>query len=412
MTAEIIAVGTELLLGDILNTNAQFLAKELSRLGIDVYFQTVVGDNPNRIESVIKLALSRSDIVITSGGLGPTHDDLTKETIANVLGLKLTMHKPSLEWMESYFKSINRPMADTNIKQAMLPKDCIVLSNTCGTAPGGIIEKDGKTVIFLPGPPREITAMFKLSVYPYLFNKSNEVLHSKTIKIFGMGESSVEKLFSDYMKNAQNPTVAPYAKEGEVHLRITAKSDSVENAKSMIRSVEEKLREKLGELIYGTDTDTLPSVVLELLNKNCLTIAFAESCTGGLLSSMITDIPGASNILKESIVTYSNEAKVKYLGVKKDTIDNFGAVSKNTAIEMAEGIKKASGADIGVGITGIAGPGGGSEYKPVGLVYIGIAAGEGSYYKELRLNGSRQRIRNKSCLNALDEVRKYLTENY
>ena len=408
MDAEIIAVGTELLLGEILNSDAQFLAGELSRFGINVFYQTVVGDNHDRLMSTIRTALERSDIVITSGGLGPTHDDITKETLAEAMGVQLELHEESLERMKSYFNRIGRYMSPTNVKQAMMPKGCIVLPNNCGTAPGGIVEKDGKAAIFLPGPPREITAMFRESVEPYLRAKAQGILYSKTLRIFGMGESAVEEVLSEFMRSAVNPTIAPYAKTDEVTLRITAKCIDEKEGEALIAPVEQKIREVLGDCVYGIGDDTLFSVVSDELRKRRMTISFAESCTGGMLAAGITDLEGASDIFCEGHVTYSNQAKMKYLGVSEATLSKFGAVSAQTAEEMAKGLRLASGADIALAVTGIAGPGGGSDEKPVGLVYIGISAPDMNWTREFRFHGDRDRIRRRTCMEAMELVRKYL----
>lgn len=299
-------------------------------------------------------------------------------------------------------------MSPTNVKQAMMPKGCIVLPNNCGTAPGGIVEKDGKAAIFLPGPPREITAMFRESVEPYLRAKAQGILYSKTLRIFGMGESAVEEVLSEFMRSAVNPTIAPYAKTDEVTLRITAKCIDEKEGEALIAPVEQKIREVLGDCVYGIGDDTLFSVVSDELRKRRMTISFAESCTGGMLAAGITDLEGASDIFCEGHVTYSNQAKMKYLGVSEATLSKFGAVSAQTAEEMAKGLRLASGADIALAVTGIAGPGGGSDEKPVGLVYIGISAPDMNWTREFRFHGDRDRIRRRTCMEAMELVRKYL----
>jgi len=411
MIAEIIAVGTELLLGQIVNTNARFLSVELSKLGINVYYQTVVGDNSERLRETLALALKRADIVILTGGLGPTKDDLTKETVAQVLDLPLELHEESLERIKDYFKRIHREMADNNIKQAYLPKGCYVLENNHGTAPGCIVEKDKKIVIMLPGPPKEMEPMFHHSVYPFLRKKTSDIIYSKVLRVFGIGESSLGQKIADLIENQTNPTIAPYAKQGEVTLRITAKSDDIEKAKKLIEPLEKAVRERFGIMVYGEDEESLEEVTCRLLMEKNITIATAESCTGGLLAEKITRIPGISQCFHMGVITYSNEAKQKILGVSAKTLERYGAVSSQTAMEMAEGIKKLSGADIGVSITGIAGPGGGSELKPVGLVYIGMATPDNCSCQELHLSGNRDRIRELTSMNALDMVRKYLQIN-
>ena len=408
MTAEIIAVGTELLLGDILNTDAQFLAQQLSKLGINVFYQTVVGDNEKRLTDTIKTALSRSDIIITSGGLGPTHDDITKETLAGAMGVGLKLHEPSLEAIEEYFKRTGRVMSQTNVKQAIMPEGCIVLKNNNGTAPGGIIEKEGKIAIFLPGPPNEIVPMFNESVIPYLSKKSDSMLFSKTLRIIGMGESSVEEKLSEFMKNSTNPTIAPYAKQSEVTLRITAKAKDENEAKKLIEPVEEKIRRELGDVVYGTDNDTIYSVVCDMLKQKNMHVSFAESCTGGLLAQSITSVSGASGVFSQSFVTYSNDAKHNLLGVSEETLKEYGAVSEKVASQMAKGALEVSGADVSVSVTGVAGPESDERGNPVGLVYIGLADGENTIVKEFNFTGNREKIRMRACVSAYAMLREYL----
>lgn len=407
MVAELISVGTEILLGEILNTDAKFLATELSELGIDVYHQVVVGDNENRLSEAVKQALERSDIVIASGGLGPTPDDITKEVIADVLDEKLVLHEDSLKRMEDYFARINRVMVKSNIKQAMMPENnSIVLPNSCGTAPGCIIEKNGKIVIILPGPPSELEAMFRLSVKPYLEEKAGSKLYTKTLHIFGIGESAVAERFSELMEKGVNPSVAPYAKTGEVHLRIAHKAKSQKEADAVLSSTTEYIKSQIGEFVYSQDGKSLNEKVVELLIKNKKTISCAESCTGGLLAKMITDVSGASDVINESYITYANASKERILGVEHDEIEKFGVVSADVAKQMAKGVRRISGSDIGVGITGIAGPGGATDKKPVGLVYVAVSTDDKTEVKELRLNGDRQRVRYVTCLNAFDMIRK------
>lgn len=404
MNAELISVGTEILLGEILNTDAQFLSAELSKIGIDVYHQTVVGDNAERLKEALSTATKRADIIIASGGLGPTPDDITKEVIAEFMGEKLKLDTESLKRMEDYFKKVNRPMGESNKKQAMMPENSIILNNNCGTAPGCIIEKNGKIVIMLPGPPNELEAMFKESVAPYLEKKTDGKLYTKTFHIFGIGESKVAEIFSDLMEKGTNPSVAPYAKTGEVHLRLAVKGKNEKEAKEIIEKTSERIRSKIGEFIYSEDGKNLNEVLAELLIKNKNTISFAESCTGGLAAKMLTDVSGVSEIFGESYITYANEAKERILGVKHETIEKNGVVSADVAREMAEGVREKSSSDIGVGITGIAGPDGGTDKKPVGLVYIAVSTKDGTKAKELRLNGSRDRIRTLTCLNVFDMI--------
>ena len=373
MRAEIMAVGTELLLGDILNTNAQFLAQELANLGIEVYYQTVVGDNPQRLKDTIFHAFSRADLIITTGGLGPTEDDLTKETVAKYFGVDLVLDEKALGRIQKFFDRIGRKMTDNNIKQAMVPaENGIVLYNDNGSAPGIIIEKDGKTIVMLPGPPKETIPMFLNQVKPYLAEKQEYTFVSRILRVANVGESAMAAKVQDIMDAQTNPTIAPYAKDGEAILRITAKAKDEMEANAMIDPVAEKLKERLGDAVYAEGETDMQTVVAEMLIAKKLTIATAESCTGGLVASKLIEYPGISEVLLEGCVTYSNDAKMRRLGVKAETLEQFGAVSEETAREMAEGIAKTSGADIGIATTGIAGPGGGSQEKPVGTVCFGV----------------------------------------
>lgn len=406
MNAEILCVGTELLLGDIVNTNAAYLAKELALLGIGCYYQTVVGDNPERLKASLSLALSRADIVITTGGLGPTYDDLTKETVAEYFGLPMELHKPSLDFISSFFKKIGRQMTPNNEKQAYMPKGATIFPNDRGTAPGLAVEGNGKTAILLPGPPREMTSMFELQARPYLQTRSNQIFKSHTIHLFGIGESTVENILHEKMQSMQNPTVAPYAKENEVQLRVTASAENEETADLMMRPVISEICAMFEEYVYGVDVGTLQNaLVTQLIEKN-MTIATAESCTGGIISSRITEIPGSSKVFGYGCCAYANDAKMKLLGVLPETLDKFGAVSKETALEMARGVRKLAGADIGVSTTGIAGPDGGTEDKPVGLCWVGISAGAEDTVFELKLSrgygGDRGIIRAAAASNALN----------
>lgn len=407
MNAEIICVGTELLMGEVVNTNAAFLGEQLAKLGIDVYHHTVVGDNRARLIDCVKTAFTRSDIIITSGGLGPTPDDITKEVVSECFGLELSLDEECLSDIKAYFAKHGKVMTESNVKQAMIPVGAKAIRNKFGTAPGVIIEKDGKRAIMLPGPPNELTRMFP-DIVSYLESLSDSKLYSRMYHIFGIGESRVAEILSDMMNNWDNPTVAPYAKTGEVHLRVCAKAKSEEEADALIEKADKEIRKELNEYIYSIDGKTLAEETVSLLIEKGLKISATESCTGGMFAKMITDVSGASEIFYESYVTYSNEAKMKILGVKKETLEAHGAVSYETAYEMAAGVKRVSGADIGVSFTGIAGPGGGTDKKPVGLVYIGVAYGDEVTVRELRLSGERERVRYVSCLNVLDDVRKII----
>jgi nicotinamide-nucleotide amidase len=410
MNAEIIGIGSELLLGQIANTDAQYLSQQLSFLGINVYWHTVVGDNQNRILEALRIASERSDIIITTGGLGPTMDDLSKETVAEFLGMELVVHQPSLQRIKDYFHAMNRTMSNNNVKQALFPREAIVLPNDKGTAPGAIIEKDGKIYIVLPGPPFELEPMFERYVMPYLAEKSQEGIYSRVLRIFGIGESSVEEITKDLLLQQKNPTIAPLASMGEVTLRITAKAPSREEGEALILPVQEEIKKRLGNSVYGYDDDRMESVVVSLLRSKGCTLAAAESCTGGHISNLITNVPGASDVFVEACVTYSNEAKIARLGVLPETLAAHGAVSSQTAREMAEGIRKSSGADYGIGVTGIAGPGGGSPEKPVGLVYMAISDKNGTEAREFRLTGDRMRIKSGSALRLLNWLRLHLME--
>ena len=411
MNAEIISVGTELLLGEIVNTDARFIASELSELGINVFYQTVVGDNAERLESVLKLAFSRSDLIIATGGLGPTQDDITKEVISEFCGRKLILDEESLSAMKEYLRKKGREMPECNIKQAMLPEGCIILPNSCGTAPGCIIEDNGKAVIMLPGPPYELEQMFLLSVKPYLESKTDSMIYSENLKIYGMGESRVCELLGEYISEYSNPTVAPYAESPGVRVRITSKCTSEEEGIKAVAKIKENIKAILGDVIYSDKGESLPEAVVRMLTEKNMTISSAESCTGGLFAKYITDIPGSSAILNESYVTYANEAKTKILGVKPETLQSYGAVSEQTAREMADGLYRVSKADVCAVFTGIAGPGGGTKEKPVGLVYAGVSINGKTEVYKLQLSGTREAVRKQACLEVFDIIRKKLIKN-
>lgn len=408
MKGEIIAVGTELLLGNIVNTNGQYLSRKLADLGIDVYYHVVVGDNLNRLTETIKTSLKRSDLIITCGGLGPTVDDLTKEGVSQAMGLKLLPDKKSIEKIKYIFNKSGRPMTENNIKQGYIPEGAVVLENDNGTAPGVLIERDGKTVIMLPGPPNELYPMFENKVFPWLKAKADSTIRSKVLRVIGVGEPEVEDMLKEIFNSQTNPTIAPYAKEGEVHLRITAKTDMPEESDRLIARMEQKVKAILGNNIYGYDNESLEEVVLNLLQQKKLTISLAESCTGGLITSRLTDIPGASASVISGVVSYSNDSKINILGVKEDTIRKYGAVSSQTAGEMAAGVKKLNNTDVGLSITGIAGPDGGSAEKPVGLCYVGIAIEDSAKVKKFIFNGNRKKIKWNSSSRALDFLRREL----
>lgn len=404
MTAEIIAVGTELLLGDILNTDAQFLAKELATLGIGLYAQSVVGDNRQRLTLAIQTALQRADIVILTGGLGPTDDDITRETAAEVLRIPLIYHE---EIYEKIAARIKTTIPESNKRQAYVPEGATILHNDNGTAPGLYLEQDGKTLILLPGPPKELKPMFTDKVIPLLSSKTGAVICSETVRLFGIGESAVGETVRDLMQ-ADNPTVAPYVKDGDVTLRITARAETEKDASDMILPVKEEIVSRFPNYVYGFGEDTLPAKVLRFCLEKNFSIATAESCTAGLIAATIGDMPGASAIFFEGFVTYSNEAKEKNLGVPHEILASHGAVSEETARAMAEGVCQKTGAYIGISATGIAGPGGGTPEKPVGLVYIGVCVGGKTSVRKCMLHGNRSRVRRTTVLHAFDELRKSL----
>ncbi|MEG2669222.1 MAG: competence/damage-inducible protein A [Oscillospiraceae bacterium] len=407
MNFEIISVGTELLLGQIVNTNAQYLSRALSELGFNVFYTTVVGDNPQRLHDALKIASRRADAVITTGGLGPTGDDLTKETIAEFCGLKCVMHEESYQRLLERFKKSNSYMAQNNLKQAEMPEGCIVLKNDNGTAPGAIIEGENTIFIMLPGPPSEMKALFEAEVLPYLEQKAEAVIFSRSLRVFGLGESAIEEKLAELMATYSNPTLAPYAKIGEVELRLTAKAANIQEAEEMIKPLEKSIRENLGDMVYGVgDNVSMQEVVVEILREKNLKLTTAESCTGGLVAQNITSIPGASECFECGFVTYSNKKKTELLDVKAEILEKFGAVSEETALEMCYGAKCAAGADIAVSITGIAGPDGGSLEKPVGLVYIGICTNEIHKAYKFNFAGNRNVVRARTNLYALDLVRR------
>ena len=413
MTVELISVGTEILLGNIVNTNAAYLAEQCAGLGLSCFYQTVVGDNEERLTQTLQTALERSDVVILSGGLGPTQDDLTKETAAKVLGKALYMDEHSKKRIEEYFARRRIELTENNWKQAMVPEGAIVIDNDNGTAPGIIMETESKKVILLPGPPNELIPMFEASIYPYLSEAEPGVIYSQTVKLCGIGESKAETMAADLIAEQENPTIAPYAKTGEVHLRVTAKAASEKEAKKMLKPVVKELKNRFGICVYTTDENvTLEQAVVDLLVKNNLTVTTAESCTGGLLSARLINVPGVSEVFKSGHVTYSNKAKKKLLGVKKPSLDKYGAVSENVAKEMAKGAAAAAKADVAVAVTGIAGPEGGTEEKPVGLVYIACSVCGKVKVKEYQFSGNRSKVRENSVVAALTLMRQCILEHY
>jgi len=410
MKMEILAVGTELLLGDIVNTNAAWLAKELAITGINVYRHEVVGDNMQRLQNAYAEAFSRSDAVIVTGGLGPTADDITKEAAAAYFGLEMELHEESLATISGFFTRIGHVMTENNKRQAMFPIGAKILNNPHGTAPGCIIDVDGKICILLPGPPREMHAMFNNHVRPYLAAFSDGVLVSRTLRLVGIGESAMEEKVVDILANQTNPTIAPYAtsRAGEVILRISAKAADEAAARELMMPVANMLYERLGEYIYGEDDDSLADLVVRQMAERGLTLACAESITGGAFAAAVIDVPGASKVIQESVVCYSNESKMARLGVGAQSLEKYGAVSEQVAKEMAEGSAKSAGTDVAISFTGIAGPDGGTDVKPVGLCYVGIYYDGCCNVKELRLFGDRKRIRDRAVAHGLDMLRKLM----
>lgn len=411
MTVELISVGTELLLGNIVNTNAAYLGEKCAGLGLTMFYQSVVGDNEERMHAVIKTAVERSDIVILSGGLGPTQDDITKDVAARVMGKALVEDPHTRRRIEEFFEMIkkSRPgveVTENNWCQALIPEGAVVLDNANGTAPGLIIEENQKMVVLLPGPPGELKPMFENQVQPYLEKKQPEIIWSRMVKICGIGESQAETMIQDLIEQQTNPTVAPYAKTGEVHLRITAKAESKEAVKKLIDPVLHEIKARFGRNIYSTHEEiALEEAIVFLLKKQALTFTTVESCTGGALAAKLVNVSGVSDIYKQGFITYSNEAKQKYLSVNQDTLASKGAVSAETAYEMALGGAENTGADVCVSITGIAGPGGGTKEKPVGLVYIGCSVKGKVTVQEYHFNGNRSRIREQAVVSALTLLR-------
>ena len=410
-SAEIIAVGTEILLGNIANTDAQFLSQELSGIGVNVFWHTVVGDNPERLREALEIARKRADIIITTGGLGPTYDDLTKQTICQVFEQPLVLHEDIVENLKTFYReSLHRVMPENNKQQAQLPEGCTIFDNAVGTAPGCAFVKDGVHVLMLPGPPFECQTMTRRCALPYLRRLSGEVIVSHDIMSFGLGESSVEELLHDQMVRMDNPTLATYAKPAEVRLRATAKAGSREEAETMLAPVVERVREVLGDYVYGVDVSGLPEQCLKLLKEKGLTFATAESCTGGQIAQQITFLPGASGVYRGGVVSYWTSVKAAVLGVPQEILDAHGAVSEPTARAMAEGAARVTGADLAVSVTGVAGPDSDERGNPVGLVFVGLSTPEGTFCRKLDLGSRRRdRIRNVSCNHAYDMLRRYLT---
>mgnify|MGYP001107635584 CR=1 FL=1 len=410
-TVEILSVGTELLLGNVANTDAQILSQGLSELGLNVFWHTVVGDNPQRAREAVSIAKGRADVIITTGGLGPTCDDLTKNVLAEAFGKKLVFDEPSAQRVRDWFQRTGRPMTDNNLQQAMLPEGCTVLVNDWGTAPGCAFEAEGVHVIMLPGPPSECRPMFHHRAKPYLLSLSEGVIASHTVKLFGIGESSMEAQLREQMNAMTNPTLAPYAKEGECELRVTAKAASDEEAQALLQPTVEQVKGLFGDKVYGVDVPSLEYVVIQGLKEKGLTLGCAESCTGGLMAKRLTDIPGASAVFKGGIVSYTNEVKQNVLQVPEELLEQHGAVSGQVAAAMAQGARRALGCDIALSSTGVAGPDRDDRGNEVGVMFVAIATQSGVHVRPLRLGTRpmRERLRIQTASHAFDLARRYLS---
>lgn len=411
MITELISVGTEILLGNIVNTNSAYLAEMCARLGLSLYYQSVVGDNKDRMKKTIQLAMERSDIVILTGGLGPTQDDLTKEVTAEVMGLKLTEDAHTRKRIDKYMESYagnnpDRKITQNNWKQATVPEGAIVLDNVNGTAPGLILEKGDKIAILLPGPPNEMKPMFEEQVYPYLRGKQSNIFYSQIVKICDVGESQVAAEIQDLIGSQNNPTIAPYAKTGEVHLRITARAKDEKEGKKLVKPYVYEIKKRFGKHVYTTEENkTLEEAIVDLLKEKEMRLSLVESCTGGALAARIVNVPGASEVFGAGFVTYCNKAKRKMVQVKKSTLKTVGAVSERCASEMARGGANVSGADVCLSVTGIAGPGGGTKEKPVGTVFMGCCCHGETHVREFHFVGSRSKIREQSVSHGLAFLR-------
>mgnify|MGYP000288167123 CR=1 FL=1 len=410
-TVEILSVGTELLLGNIANTDAQMLSQGLSELGLNVFWHTVVGDNLQRAKEAVALAKKRADIIITTGGLGPTCDDLTKNVLAEAFGKKLVFDEPSAQRICAYFQRTGRVMTDNNLQQALLPEGCTILENDWGTAPGCAFQAEGVHVIMLPGPPSECRPMFLYRARPYLMSLSEGVIASHTIKLFGIGESTMEAQLRNQMNAMSNPTLAPYAKEGECELRVTAKAATDAEAQALLRPTVQQVTELFGDKVYGVDVPSLEHVVIHGCKEKGLTLGCAESCTGGLIAKRLTDVPGASSAFRGGIVSYTNEIKKQVLGVPDELLVQFGAVSSETAKAMAEGARKVLGCDIALSSTGVAGPSRDDRNNEVGTMFVAIATPEGTCVRALHLGARpmRERLRTQTASHAFDLARRYLS---
>ena len=409
--AEILAVGTELLLGSIANTNAQFLSELLASAGVNVLYHTAVGDNPQRLRAAVEIARGRCDLLVFTGGLGPTYDDMTKETVAEAFGLALEYHPEVMEEIQRYFDNVfHRPMPACNRRQAMLPQGCTVLHNPVGTAPGCIFTVEGVTAVLLPGVPHECRYLAEHALLPWLQGCSGGVICSHDLHVFGLTEPQVQELLGDLMDRAENPSLAPYAKPGEVMLRLTAKGGSDDDCQERMAPLFRDVRSRLGDCLYGVGVSSLEEVVLTRLRQQGLTLSAAESCTGGLIAKRLTDVAGASAAFLGGVVSYTNAVKAGVLGVPRDLLEQYGAVSEPAARAMAEGVRRLTGSDLAVSVTGLAGPDGDDRGNPVGTVYLGLSLPGETLVRRLALGGDRPRIRLLAASTALDMIRRHLCD--
>lgn len=409
--AELIAVGTELLLGNVANTDAQYISEQLATIGVDVLYHTAVGDNPQRLREVIDIARQRCNLLIFTGGLGPTYDDFTKVTVCKAFGVPLVRHPEILEEIRHYFETVLRKeMTPSNEQQADLPEGCHIIHNPVGTAPGCIFEKDGITVAMLPGVPKECRYLTEHALIPWLKNKSEGTIVSHDLRIFGIGESALQDMIGDLMDEAVNPSLAPYAKTGEAMLRLTAKADTEEECEELMAPLFWDVRSRLGEYLYGVDVDSLEQRVAQLMKDRGLTFSAAESCTGGLIAKRITDVPGASAVFMGGVVSYTNAVKAHVLGVPQHLLDEYGAVSEPVARAMAEGVRQLTKSDLAVSVTGVAGPDKDDRGNEVGTVFIGLSDNRKTIVRKLDLGTGRERVRTVAAHHAFDMLRRYLTD--
>lgn len=408
MKVEIIAVGHEVVYGHTVNTNASYLAREIQLCGLEPSYMSAIGDEAIKIKQALHIALKRSDVIIFTGGLGPTPDDLTKEVVCETLGMKMERIPEVYDSLKAYFNKMGREMPSNNEKQAKFPMGAKILSNDCGTAPGCLLDIQGKTIVLLPGPPKEMQRMFSNYALPLLKNRTSVIIKHLDIKCFGIGESELAQKIDTLLGSKEGTNVATYINEGEVIVRITVHEKSDKEADKKLYDLKNKIEARLESYIFGYNEDKLEENLMKCLSERHMTVATVESCTGGLIAATLINYSGASACMKEGIVTYSNEAKMKYVDVQRETLQTVGAVSEETAREMAEGIRKRAQSDIGLSSTGIAGPTGGTPSKPVGLVYIGIATAKETQVFKLQLNGSRQEVRQKTVKHILFQLYKKL----